>query len=495
MHNDDALYQAMVTRDYRFDGKFFVGVKTTGIYCRPICRVRTPLRKNVEFFPTAAAAERAGYRPCLRCHPEAAPGSPTWHAQSVIVQRALKRIAANELAHTNESDFAAHFGITPRHLRRLFIAELGQTPKQLADAYRLNFARKLVTETPMPLTTVAHTAGFSSLRRFNAAFKTRFHRPPSRFRKLRPDLPEGAIDLTLPYRPPYDWNAIHAFYAAHIIPGLERAPTTHYERLCSINGIIALLQLRPHETLPALQLRVFTADPTILFDITHRLRRMFDLDADPLLIANAFATQPLLHSLIEKHPGLRLPRGFDPFETAVCAILGQLVSLDYARTLAGQLVQHYGQPATHPLTGQPVRLFPVAKSLATADLAHVKTTRARKQAIRLLSQRLVAGTLSLSDAQDPAAFRAALLDISGIGPWTAEYIALRCIADTDAFPATDLILRRALDLHPTLDLASIKPWRAYAAIHLWKEYAASLSRKRTRARPPNTIRVAATARL
>ena len=250
---EDAHYEALLARDPRFDGKFFVGVKTTGIYCRPVCPAR-PLRKNVEFFPSAAAAERAGYRPCRRCHPQAAPDSPAWHGQLAAVQAALRRIAAHELFDLSEDAFAARLGLTARHLRRLFAAELGQTPRQIAHAHRLRFAHQLVAETRLPLTAVALTARFASVRRFNAAFRARFGQAPSTLRRGRraPSAPTGAVDLTLPFRPPYDWAAIHAFYAAHAIPGVEHVPPTHYERVFSLGGVTGLLQVMPAPDRPAL---------------------------------------------------------------------------------------------------------------------------------------------------------------------------------------------------------------------------------------------------
>jgi len=471
MKNEDTMYAALLARDYRFDGKFFVGVKTTGVYCRPICPAR-PLRKNVEFFKTALAAERAGYRPCQRCRPEAAPGSPAWRGASGLVNRALRLLAGSGFRQMDEDTFAAGFGVSARHLRRQFQAELGRTPKQIADAHRLNFARTLVVETRLPLTTVALTAGFASLRRFNDAFVKRFATAPSRMR--RADLPgqDGALRLTLAYRPPYDFAALLGFYARHAIPGVEHVSGESYERVTRGGHV----SLRQHPSRHALELTVSKADPAALFEIARRMRAMFDLDADPLLVANAFADVPILCDLHGKRPGLRMPRGYDAFETAVCAILGQLVAVSYARVLAGQLIACAGETVVHPLTGEKVKLFPSPEVLAKADLGPVGTTTARKKAIRHFAVAVAEGRLSLSGAQDPAEFRKALLAIPGIGPWTAEYIALRGIADTDAFPATDLILKRALEMHPGLTVDACKPWRAYAAIHLWEEFAGRLSK-------------------
>lgn len=479
--SDDTFYRAMLARDPRFDGKFFVGVKTTGVYCRPICPAR-PSRRNVEFFPHAAAAERAGYRPCLRCRPECAPESPAWHGTSAVVRRALKLIAASTLHDTRETDFARQLGVTPRHLRRLFVAEVGQTPKRIADHNRLDFARKLVVETPLSMTQVAHTAGFASLRRFNAAFKTRFRRPPTHLRRTRPAAPDPAagVKLSLAYRPPLDWPTLLAFYRSHRIPGVETVDGNTFERLLRIGPSAGLLRITPDADTarPRLRLRVVTPDPSVLCEVVRRVRRICDLDADPVLVANAFAPVPLLASLIDRRPGLRLPRGFDPFEAAICTVLGQFVSTQHAVLLIGQLVAAYGHPATHPLTGAPVRLFPSAETLADSDLSAVRTTTARQRTIRELARCVADGALSLSDAQDPAAFRDVLRTIPGVGPWTAEYVSLRAIGDTDAFPATDLILRRVLDRHPDLDLPAVSPWRAYAAIHLWMEFAPSLAHKK-----------------
>jgi AraC family transcriptional regulator of adaptative response / DNA-3-methyladenine glycosylase II len=468
------MYEAVLARDRRFDGKFVVAVKTTGVYCRPICPAR-PKRENVEFFPDAVAAERAGYRPCLRCRPECAPLSPAWFGKSAVVQRALKLIARNEFHRTHEDAFAARLGISARHLRRLFAQEIGQTPKQISDSTRLNFARKLIVETDIALTAIARTAGFGSLRRFNDAFQKRFHRPPSRLRKagLKPG---GGIDLKLSFRPPYDWPTLLRFYQTHPIPGVETAGENFFERVFRLGDTIGFFRVQPVPGTAQLSLRIVTEDPRVLFDVVHHVRRMFDLDSDPQLIANRFAAIPLLAKLHRRFPGLRLPGGWDGFETGVCAILGQLVSATQRAQLVGQLVRGYGEEIAHPLSGEKARLFPRAEILSESDLSEIKTTVARKEAIRDFSRRVLSRAISLSEAQDPMAFKRALLATKGLGPWSAECISLRAIGDTDAFPKTDLILRRAVELHPDLDLEKIRPWRSYAATYLWKEFAQTLSR-------------------
>lgn len=470
------LYEAVLARDRRFDGKFVVAVKTTGVYCRPICPAR-PKPENVEFFPDAIAAEQAGYRPCLRCRPECAPHSPAWFGKSAVVQRALKLIATTEFHRTNENEFAARLGVSGRHLRRLFAQEIGQTPKQISDRTRLNFARKLIVETDIAFTTIARTAGFGSLRRFNDAFQKRFRRPPSRLRKtgLRRDGTDG-IELKLSFRPPYDWPTLLRFYQTHPIPGVETAAENFFERVFRLRGRIGFFRVQPVPGAAQLSLRIVMEDPRVLFDVVHRVRRMFDLDSDPMLIASRFATVPLLAKLHKRFPGLRLPGGWDGFETAVCVILGQLVSARQREQLVGQLVRGYGEEIVHPISGDKVRLFPRAEILAQSDLSEVKTTAARKEAIRDFCRRVLSGAISLSEAQDPMAFRRALLETKGLGPWSAECISLRAIGDTDAFPKTDLILRRAVELHPDLDLENMRPWRSYAAIYLWKGFAQTLSR-------------------
>jgi AraC family transcriptional regulator, regulatory protein of adaptative response / DNA-3-methyladenine glycosylase II len=358
---------------------------------------------------------------------------------------------------------------------------LHQAMKDFYEAgNRLDFARKLIVETDIALLTVSRTAGFRSIRRFNDAFQKRFHRPPSQLRRAgsNGDGNDG-IDLKLPFRPPYDWRTIMRFYQTHPIPGVETAGESFFERIFRVDSTIGSFRVQVKPGVSHLKVRIVTESPKILFDVVSRVRRMFDLDLDPGLIASRFATVPLLRRLYRRFPGLRVPGGWDGFETAICSILGQLVSAEQRVQLVGQLVRSYGEEIVHPVSGKKVRLFPRAEILARADLNEVKTTMARKEAIRDLSRRALSGAISFSEAQDPAAFRKALLETTGLGPWSAEYISLRAIGDTDAFPKTDLILKRALELHPGLDLEVIRPWRAYAALYLWKGFAQTLS-KRTR---------------
>jgi AraC family transcriptional regulator of adaptative response / DNA-3-methyladenine glycosylase II len=399
-----------------------------------------------------------------------------------LVQRALKSIADREHDGADEEGFAARFGVGARHLRRLFVEELGKPPKSIILDSRLDFARTLIVETALPFSDIAYASGFSSIRRFNDAVKGRFRRAPTLLRKRSPGdggQEDRGLTLSLPFRPPYDWDAALAFYRSHAIAGLESFADGAYERVFRFTGKPGIVQVTLHERPSRLKLRVIGGEVRDLGKVAQSVRRMFDLDSDPLLVANAFAANPHLDRLRRGRPGLRSPRGWDPFETAVCAILGQLVSMEQANRMIGRLVETCGERSLHPVTGAGMRLFPSAAILAEADLSRVGTTRNRQATLRELSRRVASGRLSLSSAQDPAAFREALLDIPGIGPWTADYIRLRGIADTDAFPAADLILKRALEAHPDIDLECAKPWRGYAAAYIWNAYAKSLSRKGT----------------
>lgn len=469
----DTFYQAVLARDNRFDGKFFVAVKTTGVYCRPICPAR-PKRENVEFFKTAQAAERAGYRPCLRCRPESAPGSPAWNGKHATIERALKLIAQGALEHQSEDAFADRLGMTARHVRRLFERELGQTPKQLHDNHRLNFARKLIVETHLPITEIAFSAGFHSLRRFNDAVKKRFHRPPSALRSSR-NGPEATpmINLSLAYRPPFDWNSLLDYYRRHEVSGVETIEDDRYSRVFRLaeTGTRGFFRIGPQGNKPELLLEMTISDTRQLLRAVQRVRHMFDLDSDPVLIANAFAQSKFLRSLQGKYPGARLARGFDPFETSIATILGQVISVRQTSRLMGQLVAQYGEEIQHPVSGEQIRIFPTPRTLAGSDLSKLNTTAQKRTTVREFSSQVANGTIQLERAQNQEDFKEAVRSVKGIGAWSAEYMALRALGDTDAFPATDLILHRVLKAKPEVDPEAVRPWRAYLATCLWNEYA------------------------
>jgi AraC family transcriptional regulator of adaptative response / DNA-3-methyladenine glycosylase II len=286
------------------------------------------------------------------------------------------------------------------------------------------------------------------------------------------------VEIILPFRPPYDWQTIIRFYQTHPIPGLERVIEDSFERVFRIGVAVGFFKVRAPAGKPQLKLQIVIEGRAQLHEVVSRVRKMFDLDCDPILIANRFARVPLLARLCDRFPGLRLARGWDAFETAICSILGQLVSAEQRTNLIRQLVYNYGDEVLHPISAERIRLFPAAEVLARSELSAVKTTRFRRKAIRAFSRRVLSGAMCLAESQDPIVFRKALLETKGLGPWSAEYISLRAMGDTDAFPRTDLILKRVLELHPKLDLECIKPWRSYAAIYLWKEFAKTLSKKK-----------------
>ncbi len=471
-------HQALLARDPRFDGKFFVAVKTTGIYCRPICPAK-PKRENIEYFPDAYAAEKAGYRPCLRCRPETAPHSPVWMGRSATVQRALRLIAGHARMECDEEGFANLLGVSARHLRRLFQDELGKTPKQISDLNRLNFSKKLVIETSLPITEIALSSGFASIRRFNDSFKERFHRAPSSLRKSRQSWDSGSsLQLRLPYRPPLDWESLLEFYRAHEIPGVEKIGAVTYERVFEWGRETGGLRVEPASHRSELLLTVSLPDLRFLHRVVQNVRSMLDLDSDPLLIAQALSSCDLLGPLEKKNPGIRIARGWDAFESSICIILGQLVSVEQARRLIGQLVSRYGREVKNPLHGGKGFLFPTPKKLAALDSLEVSTTSSRKAAIQEFSKAVASRRIRLDPAQDPQELKKNLLQIQGIGPWTADSICMRALGDPDAFPAGDLILRRALAAHPSVNLGKLKPWRAYAAVMLWKEFSSQLSLKK-----------------
>ncbi|NUN06913.1 MAG: DNA-3-methyladenine glycosylase 2 family protein, partial [Bdellovibrio sp.] len=349
MKKIDIYYQAMLTRDHRFDGKFFVGVKTTGIYCRPICPAK-PKKENVEFFPNYLAAESAGYRPCLRCRPESAPQSPAWIGTSAIVQRALKTLSTQETLPHDEEAFAARFGVSARHLRRLFREEIGKTPKQLAFEIRLNLARKLLTETSLPITEIAFAAGFESVRRFNDAFKDRFKRAPRDVRRQKNSRPDG-LKISLSYRPPFDFAGLLKSYNNHRMGRLEWVDGENLHRIVQIEEVVGVIAISNQPEKSALLLEIDFPDTTKIHTLISRVRSMFDLDSDPLVVANTLETQPQIKKLLKNFPGIRIPSGWDPFEIAIAVILGQLVSVDRGRQLTADLIEIAGKPSNFKFAG------------------------------------------------------------------------------------------------------------------------------------------------
>lgn len=479
--------RARLTRDARFDGLFFTAVTSTGIYCRPVCPAPTPKAANVRYYDSAAAAAAAGFRPCLRCRPEAAPGSPLHRARSELVAGALRLIEHGALDGGSLPQLAARVGVGERHLRRVFADELGASPLEVAATRRLLFAKQLLTETALPVARIAEAAGYASLRRFNAAFVATYGKPPRDLRREpRPatkstsdTLPiPGSITLRLPYRAPYDFDALLAFHARRSIPGVEAVDGDGYRRSFVLDGEAGWLSVAPVRGDDALMLRVAHPHSSALGGIVARVRRMFDVDADPRALAAAFRPCPLLGPLIRRWPGQRLPGAWDGFELAVRAVLGQQVSVAAARTLAARLATAHGTPCAPGAAMGVGMLFPSAAALAEAPLETHGITRARAATIRTLAQAVLDGRIDFGIGQSLDAFVARLCALPGFGPWTAHYVALRALGQPDAFPAGDLVLRKiagggvAIGERALEARAEVwRPWRAYAVMLLWRSAA------------------------
>ncbi|MBF9234956.1 DNA-3-methyladenine glycosylase 2 family protein [Microvirga alba] len=482
--NRDACYRVLQTRDPRFDGRLFVGVTSTGIYCRPVCPAQTPKLENCRFFASAAAAQETGLRPCLRCRPETAPDFGSWRGTSNTVSRALALIADGALdgGEAGVEALAERLGLGERQLRRLFKQHLGASPIAVAQTRRVLFAKQLIHETRMPMAEVALAAGFGSVRRFNETFHALFRRPPSELRrKTATDLSahsEAGVTLRLRYRPPYDWAAILAYLEARAIDGVEEVADDIYRRAVSHDGQHGTVEVRHDPEHDSLSVTIHFPCVRALPAILARVRRVFDVGADIETIGTHLSRDPFLAQLVAQRPGLRAPGGWDGFELAVRAILGQQVTVVAARRLAGQLVALCGETLSDKerIHAALSRTFPSPERVAAADLSTLGMPGARRAALTALAEAALAdrdlfrpfGTIEEAITR--------LRSIRGIGEWTAQYIALRVLRETDAFPASDIGLLRgaAIDTgnRPTpADLLQRaepwRPWRAYAAQHLW----------------------------
>ena len=467
-----ACSRARLTRDPRFDGKFFIGVVGSGVYCRSICPAPTAKEKNVRYFPSAAAAAEAGFRPCLRCRPESSPGTPAWLGTSNTVSRALRLISESGLADGGVDGLAERLGVGSRHLRRLFLKHLGATPIAVAQTRRLHFAKKLIDETRLPMHQIALAAGFGCVRRFNAGIRKVYHRTPTQIRKLArwtEIQAENHYVFRLHFRPPYHWQGMLDFLAARATPGVEIVEDGKYRRTISLHGKDGYFEVSLAEGRDALLLRIAFGDPQLLFFIVERVRAMFDLNADWSAIVRNLRTDPILHAGVEAHPGIRVPGCWDGFELSVRAILGQQVTVKGATTMAGRIASRFGRPFIAPsgLT----HIFPSPEVLATVPLADIGLTGARVETIRALSRAVCSGKINFNAGTNSELFQNQLCQIAGIGKWTAQYVAMRAMGEPDAFPSSDLGLLRAIGLERPRDLEvraeSWRPWRAYAAMYLW----------------------------
>jgi AraC family transcriptional regulator of adaptative response / DNA-3-methyladenine glycosylase II len=505
----DTCYRAVVARDPRFDGRFFTGVSSTGIYCRPVCPARTPARANMRFFAHAGAAEAAGFRACRRCRPETSPGSPDWNVRADLAARAVRLIADGYVDTHGISGLAARLAVTQRHLHRLLVAELGAGPQALARTARLQTARRLLAETTMPVTEVAFASGFSSVRQFNASVRESSGRTPTQLRaRARRTGPgrlgarDGAgapgtwLSLRLACREPFDAAAWLGFLAARAIPGVEQVSADRYARTVRTAAGPGIIELIPRPGQGHVLLRARLSGLGAVGPVVGGARRLLDADADPAAIGTALAADELIAPLVRARPGLRVPGAYDGFELAVRAVLGQQVSVAAASTFAGRLAARLGVPlpaegvpddpsgaSTDPASGTTADaaasraaglpglsvVFPGPEVLAGADLDGLGLTTARQRTLRALAAAAASGRLTLDPGADPGELAARLAGLPGIGPWTIGYILMRAAGDPDAFPAADLGLRRALARlgAPAGHDARWRPWRAYAALQLW----------------------------
>jgi AraC family transcriptional regulator of adaptative response / DNA-3-methyladenine glycosylase II len=486
LQDREACYRVFQARDPRFDGRLFVGVTSTGIYCRPVCPARSPKFENCRFFASAAAAQAAGFRPCLRCRPETAPDMASWRGTSNSVSRALALIADGGLDGGRKSvdALAERLGLGGRQLRRLFQQHLGASPVAVAQTRRVLFAKQLIQETRMPMTEVALASGFGSLRRFNETFHDLFRRPPGALRrKTAADAARGSVGdvgvtLRLRYRPPYDWPAMLDYLATRAIAGVEEVLGEVYRRTVAHDGFVGTVEVRHEPAWSNLVVTIRFPSVRALPAILARVRRVFDVGADIETIGAHLSRDPFLAPLVAQRPGLRAPGGWDGFELAVRAILGQQVTVAAARGLAGRLVALCG--TVLPVGGdQPPmlsRAFPSPEQVAAANLGPLGMPAARRAALVALAEAVIADRHLFRPFGTVEEAIARLRAIRGVGEWTAQYIALRALRETDAFPASDVgLLRgatRGAGARPTpADLLQRaepwRPWRAYAAQHLW----------------------------
>lgn len=473
----EECYRALESRDGRFDGRFIVGVTSTGIYCRPSCPAPvTPKRSNVRIFRTAAAAQAAGLRACKRCLPDASPGTPDWDVHADLAGRAMRLIADGTVDRIGVGGLARRLAVSPRHLRRVLLEELGANPIELARAHRADTARVLIETTDRPFSQIAFAAGFSSIRQFNATIQSVFDRTPTGLRDAsrRPPRagPPGTLTVRLAHRPPLDVDALLGWLAARAVPGVEEVEGGVFRRSLRLPRGQATVELAPDgdHVLATLRLEELSDLPSAV----ERCRRLLDLDADPDSIAEVLGTDARLRDVASRHRGLRVPGTVDGAELAVRTVLGQQVSVAAARSIAARLVERCGEPLAHP-DGTLTRTFPAAETIAAVDLAGIGLPATRQRTLQDLATEIAAGRVQLDGAAQRGEVRERLAAIRGIGPWTVEHITMRALRDPDAFSASDLGLRRrAADLGLGGSAAELerhaeawRPWRAYAAQLLW----------------------------
>ena len=461
--NPQEFYRAHLARDPRFDGKFFVAVKTTMIYCRPTCPARKAKLQNLRFYIHAAEAEEAGFRPCLRCRPETAPGSPAWIGTSSTVRRAIRMMDYFAEQDLSIKDIAVKLGIGGRWLRELFQEQVGASPQSILLSKKLDIAKNLLDNSTLSITDIAFSSGFQSIRRFNDAFKKRFNKPPSAFRKE--PVSEGKIHLQLSYRPPYAWDKMIHFLSHRAITGMELVKNNSYQRLIQFGDISGWFQVRHLEN-NKLDFEVKLNKNANILELIARLKTIFDLDADPMSIENDLKKDKQLKPFLSQHQGLRIAGAWDGFELAVRAIAGQKISVSAARTTLSKLVNLCGEIQTIDSSLPLQRFFPTPKNILENDLSNLGLTSSKIATIKNLAEAVENKKLILDGTEDFDETCHKLLSIKGIGAWTVEYIAMRALKNPNAFPVTDLELKKKI-IHFKLTPSNWVPWRAYAAIFLW----------------------------
>ncbi|MGO9513705.1 MAG: AlkA N-terminal domain-containing protein [Steroidobacteraceae bacterium] len=469
--DSDACFHAVRARDRRFDGRFFVGVASTGIYCRPICPARPPKRENMRFYSSAAAAEGAGFRPCLRCRPERAPGLATVDATSRLVGAAIAGIEEHAVSNARVGELAAFLGVSDRHLRRVTEAELGVSPIELAQTQRLLLAKRLLSETSLSLTDIAFASGFGSLRRFNALFKARYQSSPRALRG-RPEGP-GGLRCQLEFRPPLAWDSLLAYLRLRAIPGVEWVDGTHYRRTVAIGEAEGWIAVSLAKSGVALDVEMSQTLAPVIGALIVRVKHLFDLGAAPDAVSTLLSQDPMLAGAVRRLPGLRVAGAFDGFELAVRAVLGQQVSVKAATTLAGRWAQSFGTPIATPYP-ELNRLTPNAQrmaDIAADDIAALGIVGGRARCLVALAKAVIDRRVVLAYAANVEEQVEALQRLPGVGPWTAQYIAMRALHWPDAFPGSDLMLLKAAktnkkQLHARAE--AWRPWRAYATHYLWQ---------------------------
>ena len=488
-------WQAVYSRDHRFDGRFFAGIATTGVYCRSICPVSFGHPNSVQWFQSAAAAEAAGFRPCRRCRPDTSPGSSAWFGTWAVVSRALKLISEGALDGGNLEQLARCVGIGSRHLRRLFQQHLGASPLKIARSHRVLVVKSLIVETQLPAAEIARATGFRSIRQFNHSVRTAFGQSPTALRRLHGAAevrdPLAGIVVHLPYRPPFDWLSLIQFLKSRATPGVESVENETYKRTVEIGRAAGAIEVWHEPSHARLSMRVLLPACNSLMQVVQRARRLFDLGADAVHVGSYLARDARLARIVMERPGLRVPGAWDGFELAVLGVLGQSLAAGNPAPAIGDLVKIFGRPLHVQIPGL-THLFPLPETLAEADLERLGISEQQALTIRAMAKAVLAGTLSFDSVRGVQDAAVQLQSLPGLEEDTAAYIAMRALGDPDAFSCASLALRRAIASHrspvPSDEVARIfeayRPWRAYAAMHYWT----SMRQTDERIGPPGAAR-------